>query len=264
VEVRRRFGKSSLVQRIVLWADEARVDFETVADWHEAHKLLKAAFPVDVHSMQATYEIQFGNVQRPTHTNTGWDAAKFEVCAHKWADLSDASAGVSLLNDCKYGHDIRGNTMRLTLLRAPKEPDETADMGRHEFAYSVMPHAGDHVDACTVRRGYEFNVPLLSARAKAKRGALPRSCSFFEVDSPAVVLDTVKKAEEDDSLIVRLYEAHGGAVRAKLVSPLPIRRAVECDLLERKTHGRAMQPADCALSLEFRPFEIKTLKLKLE
>ena len=269
VEVRRRFGESSLTQRIVLWADKARVDFETEADWHESHKALKVAFPVDVRAMDATYEIQFGSVRRPTHMNTTWDAAKFEVCGHKWADLSESGYGVSLLNDCKYGYDIHGNTMRLTLLRAPKEPDATADMGRHAFRYSVVPHAGSHIDAETVRQGYEFNVPLRhtfaeGAAAKRRGPKLPASCSFFQVDSAAVVLDTVKKAESEDALIVRLYEAHGGRARAKLITPLPVKSAVECDLLERKAAGKTMKPKDCTIKLEFAPFEIKTLKLKIE
>ena len=266
VEVRRRFGESTLTQRIVLWAGRAQVEFETEVDWHESHKALKVAFPVDVRATDATYEIQFGSVGRPTHMNTTWDAAKFEVCGHKWADLSEPGYGVSLLNDCKYGYDVHGNTMRLTLLRAPKSPDATADMGRHTFRYAVMPHADSHVEAETVRRGYEFNVPLRHtfAEAAARRGPkLPASCSFFEVDSPGVVLDTVKKAEGEDALILRLYEAHGGHVRTKLVTPLPVRSAVECDLLERKTLGKAIKPKACMLELHFAPFEIKTLKIKL-
>jgi alpha-mannosidase len=217
-----------------------------------------------VRAPRATYEIQFGSLERPTHRNTSWDAAKFEVPAHKWADLSEPGYGVSLLNDCKYGHDIHGNTMRLTLLRAPTEPDPQADRGHHEFAYAVMPHAGSHVDAETVRRGYEFNVPLAATMPKAAKGGLPKTCSFFWVDSAAVVLDTVKKAEDGDALILRFYEAHGGRVTARLVTPLPVKSAVECDLLERKTLGKPVKPKDCSLNLKFAPFEIKTLKLKLE
>ncbi len=263
VEVRRTFGKSTLRQRIVIQADEPRVSFETEVDWHETHKLLKVAFPVDVRSPEATYEVQFGSLRRPTHMNTSWDAAKFEVCAQKWADLSDASYGVSLLNDCKYGYDVHGNTMRLTLLRAPKEPDRMADMGRHVFAYSVMPHPGGHADAGTVRKGYEFNVPLRHTVVTARKGTLPASYSFLQVDSPAVVLDTVKKAEADDSIILRLYEAHGGRARARLVTPLPVRSVAECDTLERKTVGRPVRPRNGTVELTFAPFEIKTLKLKL-
>ncbi len=264
VEVRRSFGKSSLVQRIVLHAHAARVDFETKADWHEDQKALKVAFPVDVRAMEATYEIQFGSVRRPTHMNTTWDAAKFEVCGHKWADLSEPGYGVSLLNDCKYGYDIHGNTMRLTLLRAPTEPDPTADRGHHEFAYAILPHAGDHAEARVVRRAHEFNVPLAATMPRPRKGSLPKACAFFEVDSPSVVLDTVKRAEDgSDALVLRLYEAHGGRANATLVTPLPVQSALECDLLERKTLGRAIRPKDCSLKLRFAPFEIKTLKLKL-
>ncbi len=264
VEVRRTIGTSSLVQRIVLHAHAARVDFETKIDWCEDQKTLKVAFPVDVRAQQATYEIQFGALERATHRNTSWDAAKFEVPAHKWADLSEPGYGVSLLNDCKYGHDIHDNTMRLTLLRAPMSPDPQADRGHHEFAYAIMPHAGNHIDAETVRRGYEFNVPLDATTPAARKGELPQTCSFFWVDSPAVVLDTVKKAENEDALILRLYEAHGGRADARLVTPLPVKSAVECDLLEKKALGKLAKPKDCSLALKFAPFEIKTLKLKLE
>ena len=263
VEIRRTIGKSSLVQRVVLYAHSARIDFETRIDWCEDRKVLKVAFPVDVRARQATYEIQFGSLERPTHRNTSWDVAKFEVPAHKWADLSEPGYGVSLLNDCKYGHDIHGNTMRLTLLRAPMEPDPQADRGHHEFAYALMPHAGSYIDAETVRRGYEFNVPPAATMPAPRKGDLPTTCSFFWIDSAAVVLDTVKKAEDEDALILRLYEAHGGRANARLVTPLPVKSAVECDLLERKALGKPAKPKDCSLALEFAPFEIKTLKLKL-
>ncbi len=263
IEVRRRIGKSSFLQRIVLWSDAARVDFETQVDWHEAHKLLKVAFPVDVRSPRATYEIQFGSVERPTHTNTTWDAAMWEVPAQRWADLSDASYGASILNDCKYGHDIRGNVMRLTLLRAPKTPDPTADMGKHAFRYSLLPHTGDHRDAGTVRAGWEFNVPLRHTAADPRPGGLPAARSFFEVDGRAVVLDTVKKAGEDGAIVVRLYEAHGGRAHARLSTALPVASAVECDLLERRPLGKPIRPKDGSIELDFGPFEIKTLKLEL-
>ncbi|MFO7897690.1 MAG: alpha-mannosidase [Planctomycetota bacterium] len=261
VEVRRRINRSALVQRIMLTAGRGFVEFETEVDWDESHKLLKVAFPVDVRAAEATYEVQFGSLRRPTHRNTSWDAAKFEVCGQRWADLSETGYGVSLLNDCKYGHDIHANVMRLTLLRAPKQPDPTADLGHHAFRYALFPHAGDHVAAATVRRGAEFNVPLRAAIVASREGEMPTTTSFFAVDSPHVVLDTVKKAEDDDALIVRLYEAHGGRARATLTTSLPVASAAECDLLERATDAEPLAVEDGAVPLDFGPFEVKTLRL---
>jgi alpha-mannosidase len=263
VEVRRRFGESEWTQRILLSADEPELEFDTEVDWHESHKFLKVAFPVDVRSPDATYEIQFGCLRRPTHMNTSWDEAKYEVCAQRWADLSDATYGVTLLNDCKYGHDIHGNVMRLSLLRAAKSPDPLADMGRHRFRYAVLPHAGGHADAAATRRGYEFNVPLRGRVLQASDGDRLPVRSFFQVDAPGIVLDTVKKAEADGALVLRLYEAHGGQTRARLTTTLPVASAVETDLLERDTIGRARPMRDGSLDLTFGAFEVKTLKLSL-
>ena len=262
VEVRRRINRSVLVQRILLEAGRPGIEFETEVEWNESHKLLKVAFPVDVRATEATYEIQFGSIRRPTHMNTSWDRAKFEVCAQRWADLSETGFGVSLLNDCKYGHDIHGNVMRLTLLRAPENPDPEADRGEHAFRYALYPHPGDHVEAGTVRRAAEFNAPLRANIVPSRAGELPATCSFFSVDSPYVVLDTVKKAEDDDGLIVRLYEAHGGRARATLTTTLPVTTAGENDLLETGATDERMHFEDGAVELEFAPFEVKTLRLE--
>ncbi len=142
IEIHRRILHSTYVQRISLSYNSPRIDFDTTIDWQERHVLLKVAFPVDILSPVATYEIQWGNVQRPTHRNTSWDWARFETCAQKWVDLSEGDYGVSILNDCKYGHDILGNVIRISLLRAPTHPDPEADQGQHRFAYSILPHVG--------------------------------------------------------------------------------------------------------------------------
>jgi alpha-mannosidase len=142
LEISRQILNSQVVQRISLAHNSPRLDFETTVDWRERHIFLKAAFPVDVLSPTATYEIQWGNVQRPTHRNTSWDWARFETCAQKWVDLSEGGYGVSLLNNGKYGHDIHGNVMRLSLLRSPTSPDPQADQGEHRFTYSLYPHTG--------------------------------------------------------------------------------------------------------------------------
>uniref|UniRef100_A0A667G509 Mannosidase alpha class 2C member 1 n=1 Tax=Lynx canadensis TaxID=61383 RepID=A0A667G509_LYNCA len=183
---------SRLSQEVVLDVGCPYVRFHTEVHWHEAHKFLKVEFPARVRSPQATYEVQFGHLQRPTHHNTSWDWARFEVWAHRWMDLSEHGFGLALLNDCKYGASVRGNVLSLSLLRAPKAPDATADMGRHEFTYALMPHKGSFQDAGVIPAAYSLNFPLLALPAP---GPAPAAAwSAFSVSSPAVVLETVKQA----------------------------------------------------------------------
>ncbi|KAM5243010.1 alpha-mannosidase 2C1 isoform 1-T1 [Hipposideros larvatus] len=184
--------KSRLSQEVVLDVGCPYVRFHTEVHWHEAHKFLKVEFPARVRSPQATYEIQFGHLQRPTHYNTSWDWARYEVWAHRWMDLSEHGFGLALLNDCKYGASVHGNVLSLSLLRAPKAPDASADMGRHEFTYALMPHKGSFQDAGVIRAAYSLNFPLLALPAP---GPAPAAAwSAFSVSSPAVVLETVKQA----------------------------------------------------------------------
>jgi alpha-mannosidase len=259
VEVRRSFSRSRLSQRIVIYADSPRIDFETWVDWHEKDRVLKALFPVDVNASEARYEIQFGTVTRPTHTNTSWDFARFEVCAHRWADISEEGFGMSLMNDCKYGHHTKGSEMRLTLLRAPKEPDPEADMGEHVFTYSIMPHAGDYIEAGTVREAYGLNVPMRVLPVEASEGPLPPVRSFLRVDSEHVILETVKKAEREETVILRCYECHNRRGTVTVTVDLPFSRVYECDLMEDN-----LEEVPCAgssFTFPIRPFEIKTFKL---
>ncbi len=209
VKVVRAFSQSRIEQRIILRADSARIDFPTEVEWQEKQKFLKVAFPVGIRAMNATYEIQYGHLERPTHTNTSWDMARFEVCAQKWADLSEPGYGVALLNDCKYGHDIHGNEMVLSLLRAPISPDPLADRGRHEFTYALLPHAGDFRAGRVVEEAYALNVPLVVGEIKSGAGSLPATHSFFQVDRPNVIIEAIKLAEDGGAIIVRLYEAAG-------------------------------------------------------
>ena len=255
LKIRRKFSGSIIEQRIVLWGSNPRIDFETYADWHEDKKLLKVAFPVNVHANSARYDIQFGSTDRPNHSNTIWDFARFEVAAQKWADLSQADYGVSLLNDCKYGYDIHGNIMRLTLLRAPKEPDPYADLGEHWFTYSLLPHQGDWRDGETVRRAYELNVPMI-ARLTGKPSS---DKAFLSVDAPNVIIEVVKKAEREDALVVRMYECAGINADFRLAMDFPVGKAMECDLLERDL--KTLKPDKGSIPLTMRPFEIKTVKL---
>jgi alpha-mannosidase len=257
VRFTRQFGTSRLTQRMVLDAGSRVLRFECEVDWHEDHKLLKVAFPVAVHSPRATYEIQFGHVERSTHTNTSWDQARFEVCGHRWADLGEAGYGVALLNDCKYGYDVHGSVMRLSLLRAPTHPDPTADRGRHEFTYALMPHPGDFREAGVIAAAEDLNAPLRMVRGKLAAGDRR---SLVEVDVPQVVIDAIKRAEDSEATIVRLYEAWGGRCTARVRTTLPATRAFLCDLLERETEEVAI--ADGVIELTVRPFKILTLKLQ--
>jgi alpha-mannosidase len=226
-------------------------------EWHETNRLLKVAFPVDIRSLRATYEIQYGHVERPTHDNTSWDVARFEVCAHKWVDLSEPGYGVALLNDCKYGHDISGNVIRLSLLRASTWPDPEADRGHHRFRYRLLPHAGDLRQAGVIDAGYDLNVPVRMVDTTAHPGTLPASSSFLSVDADHVVVEAVKRSDETGSLVVRLYEAWGR--RGPVTVNLPWRpaRVTRADLLERESGELAF--VDRSVTLDISPFEIVTL-----
>lgn len=261
VSVVRTFGASRLTQRIVLRAGSPRLDFHTEVDWQESQKLLKVAFPVNIHSPRATYEIQYGHLERPTHMNTSWDMGKFEVCAQKWADLSEPGYGVALLNDCKYGYDIQGHVMRLSLLRAPISPDPVADRGHHTFTYSLLPHTGDLRQGRVIQEAYALNVPLLVQKGKASPGSLPSSHSFFRVDRPGAIIETIKVAEDGDGIIVRLYEAAGERGGVTLSTTLPARKAWLADLLENEQ--KTLPLKDGSLHFDLTPFEIVTVKYTL-
>ncbi|XP_008061911.1 alpha-mannosidase 2C1 isoform X4 [Carlito syrichta] len=256
---------SRLSQEVVLDIGCPYVRFHTEVHWHEAHKFLKVEFPAQVRSSQATYEIQFGHLQRPTHHNTSWDWARFEVWAHRWVDLSEHGFGLALLNDCKYGASVRDNVLSLSLLRAPKAPDATADMGRHEFTYALMPHKGSFQDAGVIRAAYSLNFPLLALPAPGPAPAT--SWSAFSVSTPAVVLETVKQAEsspQSRTLVLRLYEAHGSHTDCWLHTSLPLQEATLCDLLERRDPAGHVPLRDNRLKLTFSPFQVRSLLLVLQ
>ncbi|KAJ2017689.1 Glycoside hydrolase, 38 vacuolar alpha mannosidase [Coemansia sp. S680] len=267
VAVEAKVGKaSSIRQWISLSASSARLDFDCDVDWHENRKCLKVAFTWDIYSDQATYETQFGVVQRPTHRNTTWDMAKFEVCAHKFADLSEYGYGVALLNDCKYGYSTLANTMTLTLLRAPKAPDANCDMGHHSFRYAVYPHTGTFNESNVVREAYHFNLALSHLPVDFGATNLAALSSFFALDNaPNVVLDSVKAAEDDPrDIVVRLYESYGGHARATLSTSLDVVAAHTANILEEKDTelelGQAVAPGQGqSVALRFRPFEIVTV-----
>lgn len=260
VRVERSFGNSKFVQEISLKAGSKRVDFETQMDWREKNKLLRVIFPVDIHSSRATYEIQFGHVERPTHYNTSWDVARFEVCAHKWADLSETGYGVALLNDCKYGYDIHDNIMSLSLLRATTSPDPTADQGSQKFTYAILPHVGDLIDGRVIEEAYQLNVPPRVTPLAIQPGVLPATHSFFEVDQACVMIETIKLAEDGTDLIVRLYEAHGSRGSVTFRTALPVQSISRGDMLENSIEQLVVKEG--AVVLKVSPFEIITLRLE--
>jgi alpha-mannosidase len=253
----RRFGNSSLTQVMSLEAGSRVLRFDTVMNWQEEHKMLKVAFPVTVSSREATYEIQFGHLRRPTHEDTSFAKAMFEVCAQRWADLADGEYGVALLNDCKHGYDIHGSVMRLSLLRAPTHPDPTADRGEHRFTYALMPHPGDFREAGVIAAAEDLNAPLRIVSGNATNDMRR---SLVEVDTPQVMVEAIKRAEDSTATIVRLYEAWGRPCKARVRTTLPATRAFLCDLLEREREEVAVH--DSVLELDLAPFKILTLKLE--
>ncbi len=253
----REFGKSRFSQRMILDAESRVLRFECEVDWRESHKMLKVAFPVAVGANQATYEVQFGHLERPTHMDTSKAKAMFEVCAQRWADLGDGSYGVALLNDCKHGYDIHGSVMRLSLLRAPTHPDPTADQGWHRFTYALLPHAGDFRHEGVIEAAEDLNAPLRAVFSDLPDGSAE---SLIEVDTSQVVVEAIKRAEDSDAAIVRLYEAWGRGCRARVRTTLPASRAYLCDLLER--HIEEVPVRDGVVELELTSFKILSLKLE--
>jgi alpha-mannosidase len=255
------------------------IEISAEVSWHETMRFLKVEFPVDITNTEASYETQFGIVRRPTHFNTTWDMAKFEVCVHKFADLSEATYGVSILNDSKYGFATQGNVMRLSLLRAPKAPDAHADMGTHSTRYAIFPHQGplNHV---TVRKAFEFNNPLkIVGHSSPSHGLLN---TFHIHNAPNLVLDTIKRAEDDEdisrgelpvkkghSVILRVYDSLGGKSKGVLTwGYLKVKRVVKCSALEDEEEEikemRAVESGEKGVVLGVRAFEIVTLKVELE
>ncbi len=247
-----KYRRSTVTQEMVLYADDRRIDFRTRVDWQERRKLLKVAFPLRIRATEATYDIQFGNVKRPTHWNTSWDYARFETVGHQWADLSERGYGVSLMNDCKYGYDVKDHVMRLTLIKSAMVPDPTADQGEHEFTYSLFPHAGDWYEGGTVPAAWSLNNPLTFADGRPSKD----SFSLFRPSCDHVMIDAVKKAEDrDDAYVLRVHEFAGIRGAVDIASDARIESWQECDLLERPI-GDVQDKASIRVSIK--PYEIRT------
>ena len=260
VRIKKHFQNSTFVQDVVLTPGTSRVDVKMQVEWREKHVLLKVAFPLSAHSDKAAFEIPYGSVERPTTRNTPAEQAQFEVPAVRWADISDATHGLSLLNNSKYGYDAKGNVLRLSLLRSPEWPDPHADEGHHEFTYSVYPHAGNWKDALTVRQGYSLNYGVIAFETAKHEGALPPAHTFVDVKAENVVLTAVKKAEDDDALVFRFYEWAGKESDVKIQLPPGAKTAQDADLMERPTADLPL--ANGVVTVHTKPYEIKTVKVQ--
>lgn len=260
LRIERKHYASTVVQTIWLYEDIDRIDFETTIDWKQHHHMLKAAFPVDVNSSHATYEIQYGTTERPTHKNTSWDKAKFEVCAHRFADISEGSYGVALLNDCKYGHDIHDGLITLSLLRSPTYPDPEADQGVTSCVYSLYPHSGA-ADICELyAKAYELNSPMTAFSALGDKDVLPTSYSAVSCDKKNVLCEVVKQAEDGDDTVFRFFECSNSRTEAKLRFGFEVEKCELCNMLEEPIAELASENGE--FSLDFGAFEIHTLKVR--
>jgi alpha-mannosidase len=252
---------STLTQDAIFYAGERRIDFATIVDWKETHRLLKVGFDTALDAAQVRCEVQYGHIQRNTHTNLPQDRAKFEICAHKWISMEEGGGGMALLNDCKYGHDVSGGSMRLTLLRSPKAPDENADMGEQRFTYSILPFSGAFGDSLLVRSGYELNSPAVVEAGAADAAPVTGEggYSLLSVDGAAVIVESVKGPESGrkKTLVARLYESLGGRAATVVRFNRGIAAAAAVDMLEDKAKPLHFTGKD--LPLTFRAFEIKTI-----
>ena len=260
IRVTRTWQSSKFVQDITLDEGADQVDVVNDIDWHETHVLLKAAFPLAATSDKATYEVPYGSIERPTTRNNSWEQAQFEVPALRWADLGDGQHGFSLLNESKYGYDDKDNVLRISLLRSPTWPDPEADRGHHHFRYALYPHGGDWKQALTVRHGYEYNYKLKAMQVEAHTGSLPAEHAYITVKPENVVLTAVKKAEDTDGLIFRVYEWAGKSGDVEIHVPKGATGATLTNLME-KPEGSALKIVDDTVTAPIHPYEILTVQV---
>ena len=258
--IARTYQNSTMVQYIWLWKNSRRIDFDHEIDWHQHHQFVKLAFPLDLHTNEAAFEIQYGHVRRPTHKNTSWDAAKFEVCGHKWVDMAETGYGVALLNDCKYGFSTDGSTLELSVLKAGNYPTDEVDQGLHRFSCSLLPHEGTLYEAGVIREAYSFNQPLLATTVGAAAGTNPESFCLASCDADNIILEGVKKAQADNSMILRLYESFDRRCTATITVADGFTKAYLCDLMENELEELSFDGH--SVTIPVKNFEIITLKFK--
>jgi len=260
IRVTRTWQSSKFVQDLQLYAGTDNVDVISDIDWKEKHVLLKAAFPLAASGPMATYEIPYGSIERPTERNNSWQKAMFEVPALRWADLGDAQHGFSLLNEAKYGYDAVGNTLRLTLLRSATWPDPDADRGHQRLSYALYPHAGTWKQARTERLGYQYNYELRAQQVAPHSGSLPLEHSYVSVAPENVVLTAVKKAEDENGLIFRVFEWAGKQGDVTFTVPPGATSATETNLMEKAT-GAPLAVSGDKVTAHISPYEILTVRV---
>lgn len=253
-----KYMNTTISQDMIVYANSNRIDFKTNVDWREKKQLLKVAFLVDIRSTMATYDVQFGNVKRPTHWNTSWDRARFESVAQQWVDLSERNYGVSLLNNCKYGHDIKDNVIRLTLLKSATHPDPVQDQGEQNFTYSLLPHSGDFIDGNTVKHAYELNQPLKSIKGMLKSEVKKQ---LFKFNDTNILVDAIKKAEDEDMIIIRFHDYSGSRQNVSIDSDYEITGWMETNLMEKPIENLRNENS---INVVVNPYEIKTLMIKMK
>ncbi|WP_332843384.1 alpha-mannosidase [Paraclostridium bifermentans] len=253
-----KYMSTTIIQDMIVYANSNRIDFKTNVDWREKKQLLKVAFVVDIRSTMATYDVQFGNVKRPTHWNTSWDRARFESVAQQWVDLSERNYGVSLLNNCKYGHDIKDNIMRLTLLKSATHPDPVQDQGEQNFTYSLLPHSGDFIDGNTVKHAYELNQPLRAIKGMLKSEVKKQ---LFKFNDANILVDAIKKAEDEDMIIIRFHDYSGSRQNVSIDSDYEINGWMETNLMEKPIENLRNENS---INVVVNPYEIKTLMIKMK
>ncbi len=253
--ITRKASNSVINQEIIFYAQSRRIDFVTHVDWKEHQTLLKVHFPVAVHTDEATFDVQFGNLTRKTHQNTSWDVARFESCGQKWMDLSEGNYGVSLLNDCKYGHSVKDSDMALTLIKSGIEPNPVTDQEEHVFTYAIYPHAQGWRAAGTVAQAYKLNQPLL-VQTGAQAG---KNYSLASVDRSNVVIETIKQAESGEGIVVRMYESENSLTKAKLTVNRPFEKAWVCNLLEEEESEGHVEGQ--VIDVTLKPYEVVTVKI---
>jgi alpha-mannosidase len=254
VEIKRKVSRSIITQKIHFYAQHRRIDFETYVDWKESQHLLKVHFPVDVHTDEATFDIQFGNLTRKTHQNTSWDRARFESCGQKWMDLSEGHYGVSLMNDSKYGHSVHESNMALTLIKSGIEPNLRTDQEEHLFTYALYPHGGTWKEAKTVEEAYHLNVPAIVAKGRCRYDEK----SYLWVDQDNIIIETIKEAEDGNGFIIRMYESENARTKAVLEINLDFEKAYTCNLIEEVEEELSV--IDNKIEIVIKPYEIFSIK----
>lgn len=261
VKIVRKYNLSTITQYYIFYPHTARIDIVYDVDWQERQVLLKGDYPVDVNADRATFDIQFGNLQRTTHRNTTWDYAQFEVCGHKWADLSDNGFGLSVLSDCKYGWSVKDGRIMPSMLRSQERPNHLQDRERHTFTYALYPHSGAVCSSDVVHEAYSLNVPLYCVNTEQSNKGLGTEFSLVSADKANVIIETLKKAEDSDALIVRMYETWNKHTPCEVSFGVDIKEVYECNLMEEDCSPVASDGN--TVNLVFKPFEIKTLKVVL-